>query len=215
MPPTPEDIKFSSHTGDDAFLIHAGHRSAIRHPPGPLSQSSTVSQNAAPGTFPDPLLSPIALSTDMTPFGGSSYDDKENYWYQIPRARGKPHSTIEIAKNILNTLREAKLTPLEFLTCLFDDSVDEFATFRDAFYKEHHLHRLSDLLNVFWKSDKGSRYMKDWMRPRAVDLICDTIHTEMDCAKSHLQMLMMDITPEFISTWDINGLMEPISADTS
>lgn len=131
MPPTPEAIKFSSHPGNDALLVGTGCSSAVQHPLGPCYQVSAVPQNAgpAPGIILDPLLSPIALSIDTAPFGGSSFNNKENYWYKIPPACGKPQSMTEIAKNVLNTLHEAKLTLLEFLTCLFDNSLDEFVTF--------------------------------------------------------------------------------------
>lgn len=57
--------------------------------------------------------------------------------------------------------------------------------------------------------------MKDWMRPHAVDLVCNIIHEEIDHAKLHLHIMTTEITPEFISSWDINGLIELLSSQVT
>lgn len=48
------------------------------------------------------------------------------------------------------------------------------------------------------------------MKPRAISYICDLIHDKMDAAKPHLQVLMHQVTPEFIDNWDLNTIMEPL-----
>ncbi|KAF8232968.1 hypothetical protein L208DRAFT_1269353 [Tricholoma matsutake] len=53
------------------------------------------------------------------------------------------------------------------------------------------------------------------MQPHAVDFVCDTVHDEMDAAKPKLYMSTIEVNPDFISTWDINSLMEPIASDTT
>ncbi|KAF8895085.1 hypothetical protein BD779DRAFT_1608810 [Infundibulicybe gibba] len=51
------------------------------------------------------------------------------------------------------------------------------------------------------------------MHPRAVNLICDTIHKEMEEAKPRLRMYTNDATPEFIAGWDIHSIMEPVAQE--
>ncbi|KAF8873122.1 hypothetical protein BD779DRAFT_1452195, partial [Infundibulicybe gibba] len=58
---------------------------------------------------------------------------------------------------------------------------------------------------------KGACIIENWMKPLAVDMVCNIIHEEMDLAKPHLRMTTQDITPDYIATWDINEIMGPVA----
>jgi hypothetical protein len=108
---------------------------------GPLTQDphalyqNSASSSSKAVSIPDPLVSPIALDLQMTVFDEPGYahtvnvipDNKENHNhyllnpYKIPHARAKPKSATTIAQSMLELLRNAKLTPLEFITSLFDE----------------------------------------------------------------------------------------------
>ena len=239
MPDSPHNTELASSTTDSHHSIHIEHDPDLNWPShkfgGPLMQDPhALHQNSAylsskAVSTPDPLLSLIALDLQMTVFYEPGYahtvnvipDNKENHNYyllnpyKVLHACAKTKSATTIAQSMLELFRNAKLTPLEFITSLFNDSMDKFVTFRDAFYKEHHSHRLHNFLNILWKSEKGSKYLKDWMCPHAIDFTCDAVHNEMDAAKPKLYMSTTEVTPDFISTWDINSLMEPIASDTT
>lgn len=97
---------------------------------------------------------------------------------------------------------------------LNEDSQEEFGYYHAAFYAGNKS-SFTSLLDLIWRNDKGSCIMKKWMKSHAIDLMCDIIHNEMDKAKPALQMRTADATPDFISNWDINKIMEPIALSTT
>ncbi len=62
---------------------------------------------------------------------------------------------------------------------------------------------------------QGAEILNEWMFPHAVTLVCETIHAEMEAAKPFLHMTTAETTPEFIESWDINEIMDPISEKTT
>jgi hypothetical protein len=83
----------------------------------------------------------------------------------------------------------------------------EFAPFRDAFLSPENWKTLEDVLTKIFDSEKTAELKCDWMLPRAIKLVCEVIHGEMEAAKHYLQINIKDITPEFIKKWDINDIM--------
>jgi len=73
---------------------------------------------------------------------------------------------------------------------------------------------LQALLNTILNDEKGAVTMEDWMAPHALDLVCKNIHREMDATKPLLKMSVGEITPEFLSKWDINTVMRPAELAT-
>ncbi|KAG6905097.1 hypothetical protein DXG01_004886 [Tephrocybe rancida] len=130
---------------------------------------------------------------------------------EIPHMRRQSFSCLHHIQSVLLIIREARITSAEFLSTILDENIQEFFDFRTAFYAEAYFERFEQLLDTIWKSEKGSISLKWWLKPHAVHYICDLVSSEMDAAKPHLQMGTADITPEFILTWDINTLMEPIA----
>ncbi|KAF8221224.1 hypothetical protein L208DRAFT_1329384 [Tricholoma matsutake] len=114
-------------------------------------------------------------------------------------------------RSILATLRNARISPTEFLTHVLEDS--ECISFRTSFYSDHNVPRFNKLLDTIWMADKGCTAMKNWMWTHAVDLVCNTVYEEFESAKPALRMSANDVTPEFISNWDINSFMEPIGTE--
>ncbi|KAF8219473.1 hypothetical protein L208DRAFT_1550107 [Tricholoma matsutake] len=187
-----------------------------------LSPPSSYSIPAAS----NPLLSPLSVNTipetlydnqlepafdDTTDFGNL----KGILSLTLPCPRRKHYTKIEAVHTILTILRDARMPPSEFLTLVLDDSTNDFATYRTAFFTDAHSSKLRSLLELIWNNKKGCSHMKEWMKPHAVDLVCDIIDDEMDSARPKLSMTTQEITPEFISQWDINGLMDQINSDTT
>ena len=131
----------------------------------------------------------------------------------IPRERetaamlNATHSTIE-------ALRKARATPIDFILTIISDDNDDFKTFRTAFYSVTNKKKVEKLLTAIWNNAKGNETFKDWMQPHALDLVCDDIHKEMEVVKPSLFMNVEDVTPNFISTWDIHAIMGPVSKHT-
>jgi hypothetical protein len=133
----------------------------------------------------------------------------------VPPPRKRPQKKVAIVQAVLKTLPNAKITPTEFLMSVLDLSHLEFAYFQAAFYAERNSQKLCKLWDLIWSDEKGSCTMKHWMRPHAVDLVCKVIYSEMESAKPHLRMSSKEVTPEFVSRWDINSFMDPIASEVT
>lgn len=164
-----------------------------------FSGSSTVEHT------PNPPLSPLHDADITVESCNLSPPPSE-----IPRTRKKKVTTVDVIHKVIKILQGSKISLFAFLKIVLDENCNEFAYSRVAFYAGCKS-QFSELLELFWESDKGSLLMKGWLQPHAIELVCDTIHAEMEAAKPALQMTMADVTPEFITTWDINSIMEPIA----
>lgn len=111
--------------------------------------------------------------------------------------------------NALETLSAHHITLTDLLTSIISGD-PEFITYRYALFSEKNRLHLQNLFSLILKDEKGSHIVQEWMKPYAIQQVCDTIHEEMDAAKPHLQMNIKDITPDFISNWDVNKILEPI-----
>ncbi|KAG1908727.1 uncharacterized protein F5891DRAFT_936980 [Suillus fuscotomentosus] len=46
-----------------------------------------------------------------------------------------------------------------------------------------------------------------WFHPHAVTYVCETVSAKMDAVKEDLRGTLDSVTPEFLSTWDLNSMM--------
>jgi hypothetical protein len=164
---------------------------------------STLLQGSSLDAFPSPLSPLQDLDVNM----GSLRQPIELI---PPRSRAPRLSKVETIANVLDTLKKAKITPADFLLHVLDES--RFASYQAPFYNSE---KFRELLNLFWGSERGSLVMKDWLRPNAIRLVCELVHSEMECAKPYLRMSSNEVTLDFLSDWDINLLMDPISQNVT
>jgi hypothetical protein len=129
-----------------------------------------------------------------------------------PRLRKKKTTKVEAIKSAQNILLDADLTPtLLLLHLLGPDTSNPLA--RTAFFRRTNEDNICQLLSTILEDDKGSRILKKWMVPHAVNIVCDLVNEEMEAAKPNLFMTTAQTTPEFVEGWDINTIMDPIAKD--
>ena len=127
-----------------------------------------------------------------------------------PRLRKKKTTKVEAIKLVQNILLDADLTPtLLLLHLLGPDTSNPLA--RTAFFRQTNEDNICQLLSTIIEDDKGSRILKKWMVPHAVNIVCDLVNEEMEAAKPNLFMTTAQTTPEFVEGWDINTIMDPIA----
>jgi hypothetical protein len=129
----------------------------------------------------------------------------------IPHKYQKHQTKFEVIQDVLKILGEAWISLTSFVTAILDEPT--FANHQSAFYSELNKNRFEDFLESLWNHKKGTLRMKDWFKPHAISLMCDLVYKEMDAAKPHLYMTTNQVTPEFITNWDNNSLMEKIGKD--
>ena len=121
------------------------------------------------------------------------------------------HSVIVKA---LKILQAASVTPTEFLTQIAIGNHPDLYSYHQKLFSNQNKPTLQALLNAILNDEKGAVTMEDWMAPHALDLVCKNIHREMDAAKPLLKMSVGEITPEFLSKWDVNTVMRPAELAT-
>lgn len=110
----------------------------------------------------------------------------------------------------MKDLQAAKLTSIDLLQYIIEGQ-GAFEGYSNAFFSPRNRDALRGLLDSISNHEKGSPIFEDWVAPRAMEIVCDKIHVEMDAAKPYLKMGTKEVTPEFIAEWDIHKTMEPVA----
>jgi len=140
--------------------------------------------------------------------------DIENMGPTIGRQRASKTSKHSVIVKALKILQAASVTPTEFLTQIAIGDHPDLYSYHQKLFSNQNKPMLQALLNAILNDEKGAVTMEDWMAPHALDLVCKNIHREMDAAKPLLKMSVSEITPEFLSKWDVNTVMCPAELAT-
>ena len=166
-----------------------------------------------------PDLSPLILDhrAALPPNNSDNHEIEDSLKPGISQTRKKYTSKGETLAAVHKMLQDASHTPTTMLINLLESAAED--SHRDsahalpgkAFSRSTNMGNICKLLDLIMANEKGAAILKEWMRPHAVDLVCSDIHREMEEAKPHLYMTAAETTPEFIESWDINDIMDPIS----
>jgi len=132
----------------------------------------------------------------------------------IGRQRASKTSRHSAIVKALKILQAASVTPTEFLMQITIGDHPDLYFYHQKLLSNQNKPMLQALLNAILNNEKGAVTMEDWMAPHALDLVCKNIHREMDAAKPLLKMSVGEITPEFLSKWDVNTVMRPAELAT-
>ncbi|KAF9039934.1 hypothetical protein BJ165DRAFT_1392786 [Panaeolus papilionaceus] len=133
--------------------------------------------------------------------------------FKQPRQRHERESQVEcIARVLRSDLHRVKVTPAKFFLHVLSGS-GELRTYREKLFASPNDQSITQILDNIWDDPKGHLLIKDWMKERAVDLVCDTIAHEMERAKPHSRMQPNEATVEFIDNWDVEMIMKAVCED--
>lgn len=93
---------------------------------------------------------------------------------------------------------------LQLMIDVLDPTNGEREGYRNEMYKDEST-KLGLLINTIMGDPKGKRKLEGLMAAHATELTCRAVNAEMEDIKKKLSMSISDITPEFITDWDING----------
>ncbi|KAJ3980713.1 hypothetical protein F5890DRAFT_1393209, partial [Lentinula detonsa] len=79
----------------------------------------------------------------------------------------------------------------------------EFESFQNGFYRNDSASFRSILDQMY---NSGRDIFVDWMWPHSVKLVCQEVDTEFSKGEQAMHMSSLDVTADFLSTWDINDL---------
>lgn len=174
-----------------------------------IVKSQAVLPNGSSSHLEPSLESLDDFSSNLLP----SVDSPSSGILGVQRIRKEQRSKLSVILSALQILKEVKVTATELLELVANGSQQGLAYFHSGFYATTNRDRVHDLLDTIWAHPKGKTMLEDWMRPHAIDLVCKSVHSEMEAAKPFLRMNVSDVTPEFVSNWDIRKTMEPIAVN--
>ena len=131
----------------------------------------------------------------------------------IPRSRKPRESKISTVVAALDILRGAKVTPTELLSMIISGEYAELYSYRMSFLSSSNNTHFCDLLSTIYSDDKGRTILNTWMDTFGVEHVCKLVSVEMETAKPQLHMNLDEVTPEYMSKWNINNIMDPISTN--
>lgn len=122
-------------------------------------------------SFPSPLMSTMTSNIDVESLSsGFGFDHTQ---------KGQM-SRMSVALYALKILYHAKINATELLNLAANGSHPEFTLYHSAFYVTTNENHICQLLDSIQANPKGSILIRNWMRSHAVELVCDTIHTDME-----------------------------------
>ena len=72
--------------------------------------------------------------------------------------------------------------------------------------------------STVYSDDKGRKILNAWMDTFGIKYVCKLVSVEMETANPNsisLHMNLDEVTPKYMSKWDINDIMDPISTKTT
>lgn len=141
-------------------------------------------------------------------------DDLDNaVAHVIARAR-RPQMSVKVKVRVgVKALKELGLAPTEFLSELLGSSEPCFADYSSRLYAKNCPH-LDNLFSAIMKHPTGKERMAEWMRPHALEFVCDAIYKEMEIAKGAQLKIASDLTAKDLASWDVNTFIEPETTPT-
>lgn len=142
-------------------------------------------------------------------FESAAADTSESSTFIQLKEPETPVSHQDKIKSILKLLRKGRISPIDILLEILDPKREDHSAFRQELYKSSGK-ALPKLLDMVMDDEKGKLKMREWMRPHALELICDTVYEEMDNVTKELYCpSLASLTPETIESWTLENSVVP------
>ncbi|KAG2369083.1 hypothetical protein BDR07DRAFT_1604966 [Suillus spraguei] len=130
-------------------------------------------------------------------------------------------SSHERIKSAVKILRDGRISIIELMLTILDTSELDFAYNRDWIYNRSKQEKesvngqgkkgkLEKMFDRLFADSRGRARVLDWFRPHMIAYVSDTVSNEMNMVKEALCGTLDSVTPEFLSTWDLNSTMQNI-----
>ncbi|KAK0460236.1 uncharacterized protein EV420DRAFT_1641566 [Desarmillaria tabescens] len=115
-------------------------------------------------------------------------------------------------KKTLDFLSSIDLTLLDFFSALVSpwNSGNVFTDFQKHLFCSSSK-RFEGLLDLLWSHPKANKKFMNWMYPHGLRLVLDRVYDEMDNVKEHFSMTSSLVTPEFLSSWNIQDALSAVN----
>jgi hypothetical protein len=138
------------------------------------------------------LLDTIEADASLTPLALPSVDQAE-------QPALKRYGSLAVKKSaILQLMRDIRLSPADLLL----DVLTTDSHYAAKFFSGAPMHRLLDAMVA---DARGERIFREWVTPRAIDITCDIVSTQMDSMVKELSTApsLTKLTPQFLRAWSL------------
>ena len=132
----------------------------------------------------------------------------------MSRGDARPHAPktrmprSERIANALDILKGGRLSPFDLILEILDGHNVDYAGYRIELYKDKSS-KLPCILDSILATDAGKQKLWAWMRPHALEMVCEAIDKEMDSVTTgNLLSGLSAITPDFIKSWTVADVCE-------
>ncbi|KAL1659682.1 hypothetical protein GGF50DRAFT_64807 [Schizophyllum commune] len=130
---------------------------------------------------------------------------------EIPRIRKERRWKHDKIQEILSTLVDNDVSLISVLLAILDSGTAAYETYRGRFYRDGD-GSVARLLDVIYSHNRGKRDVDEWMRERAVDIVCETVYDEMEKAKESLHAVSLEVSSDSLKLWNLAAMTR--SAET-
>ncbi|KAL0959448.1 hypothetical protein HGRIS_014692 [Hohenbuehelia grisea] len=108
----------------------------------------------------------------------------------------------------LQVLREGHFSAIDLLLAILNPHDTNYISYRSGLFTKSE-DKLKLMLDHIKEQPEGYAILMDWMRPLAQDLVCDTISSEMDTARSTLCLSkgLQELSPAYIKNWSHENIL--------
>ncbi|KAJ7740399.1 hypothetical protein B0H16DRAFT_1324510 [Mycena metata] len=106
---------------------------------------------------------------------------------------------------VLQLLRDARLSPFDIIMHILDPSSgSKYRDYRFALYKDNG-YRIQALLDALLLDEHNERIFTEWVKPRAVDVVCNSMAEEMTALTRALGTApsVKALTPAYLRGWSL------------
>ena len=106
---------------------------------------------------------------------------------------------------ILADLWKNKLSPLDLIVEVVDESCPKHNHYHQKMYDDNNKHKLENILDMIMDDARGRIMLLEWMRPHTLQQVHDTVYDKMDALTSELHTTTNTITPEYLMPWSLKA----------
>ncbi|KAL1660143.1 hypothetical protein GGF50DRAFT_119236 [Schizophyllum commune] len=129
----------------------------------------------------------------------------------IPRMRRVKRSAEDKLKDVLDVLSDNDIPLITVILAILRPATPTYETYRNRFFNLDNINRL---LEALYENRRGKECMDEWVRKRAVDVVCESVYQEMEGAKDELRTQSSQVTADSLKIWSLSGLTNSLRTPT-
>ncbi|KAL1675484.1 hypothetical protein EV122DRAFT_218470 [Schizophyllum commune] len=160
---------------------------------------------------PAATTAPSSSTASSLPQAPRGFVDETTDCRPIPRMRRVKRSAEDKLKDVLDVLSDNDIPLITVILAILRPATPTYETYRNRFFNLDNINRL---LEALYENRRGKECMDEWVRKRAVDVVCESVYQEMEGAKDELRTQSSQVTADSLKIWSLSGLTNSLRTPT-